>query len=104
MFFFRRNQEEDKYKKPYYSFRSVKAGKVIDLCQEGQNQGTLIIWDGYGGENQQFTLKQKDGEFYFKNRQTKQYLTVEGPHDGARIFASPKTRGQNQRFRIEEKE
>ena len=31
-------------------------------------------------------------------------MTVEGPHDGARIFTSPKTRGENQRFRLEETE
>ena len=33
--FFKRQREEDKYKKPYYSFRSVNAGRVIDLAQEG---------------------------------------------------------------------
>lgn len=100
---FKRNKNENgKFSKPYYSFRNVKSGRVIDLCQEGEHQGTLIIWDGYGGENQQFTVKQKGPNYLLKCRKTKQFLTVEGPQNGARIFCSPKTGEANQFFRIDE--
>ena len=48
---FKRHKKEkgEKFQKPYYSFRSVKAGKVIDVAQDGDSKGALIIWEGYGG-------------------------------------------------------
>ena len=34
--FFKRVKDEDgKYKKPYYSFRNVSSGKVLDIAQDG---------------------------------------------------------------------
>lgn len=100
--FQRTKNENGKWKKPYYSFRSLKADKVIDLCQDGDNQGSLIIWDGYGGENQSFTLIQNGPDVFIKCKHDKQYLTVESEADGARIFTSPKSGQANQRFRIDE--
>ena len=88
--FFKRDKQENKFKKPYYSFRSVNADRVLDICQEGENQGNLIIWDGYGGDNQKFTVKQKNQDFYIKCKKDGQYLTVEGPQNGARVFGAPK--------------
>ena len=74
--FFKRDKQENKFTKPYYSFRSVLADRVLDICQDGENQGSLIIWEGYGGDNQQFTIKQKGDDFYIKCRKDRQYLTV----------------------------
>ena len=75
-FFKRQKNENGKYKKPYYSFRNVKSDRVLDLCQEGEHQGSLVIWDGYAGDNQQFTIKQKGPNYFFKCKKNNQYLTV----------------------------
>ena len=56
--FKRQKNPNGKYKKPYYSIRSVLSGKVLDVAQDGPHQGSTIIWEGYGGDNQQFTLVQ----------------------------------------------
>ena len=102
--FRRTDNANGKFRKPYYSVQSVHAeGKVLDVCQEGENPGSLIIWDGYGGENQAFTIKQKGPHFYFKSKKDKLYLTVEGPHDGAGVYAAPKSKSENQRFTIDER-
>jgi len=56
---FKRTKNADgKYKKPYYSIRGVHANKVVDVAQDGPNAGSLILWEGYAGENQQFTMIQ----------------------------------------------
>lgn len=100
--FFKTKKENGKYQKPYYSLRSVKADKVIDLCQDGENQGSLIIWEGYGAENQSFNIIQSGPEVFIKCKQNKQYLTVESGADGARIYTAPKNNQANQKFRIDE--
>lgn len=48
---FRRTKNANgKFKKPYYSIQSVHAeGKVLDVAQDGDHKGSLILWDGYGG-------------------------------------------------------
>ena len=102
--FFQRQQEEDKFKKPYYSFRSVKADRVLDLAQDGDNQGSLIIWDGHGGENQMFTLKKKGDGFRIRCKQSGRYLTVESAADGARVYGAAKSGQANQTFTIQERE
>lgn len=56
--FKRTKNENGKYKKPYYSLRSVHADKVLDVAQDGPSVGTTIIWEGYAGENQCFTMVQ----------------------------------------------
>ena len=76
-FFKRTDNENGKYRKPYYSLTSVKAERVLDVAQDGDNQGTTILWDGYGGENQMFTLKQKGPDYYLKCKKDTLYLTVE---------------------------
>lgn len=99
-FFNKVKNPNGKYKKPYYSIVSKKAEKVIDLAQDGQHQGTLIIWDGYGGDNQSFTITQSGPDVLLKCRKTGGYLTVESAADGARIFSSPQA-GPTSKFRID---
>ena len=100
--FKRSKNQNGKFQKPYYAIQSAKAeGKVLDVCQDGQHPGTLVIWEGHGGENQQFTIKQKGPDYYLKCKKSRQYLTVDGPQDGARIYAAPKTKAANQRFRLD---
>lgn len=101
-FFNRTKNENGKYKKPYYSFRSVKADKVIDLCQEGEHQGSLIIWDGYAADNQSFTVAQCGPDVYIKCKKDGKYLTVESAADGARIYTAAKNKQPNQKFRLDE--
>jgi hypothetical protein len=102
--FHRQKNDNGKYKKPYYSLVSVKAGKVLDIAQDGEHKGKSIIWDGYAGDNQSFTLAQEGPVYYIKCKQGGLYLTVEGPQNGASFYLSPKQKGnQNQQFKIDEK-
>lgn len=43
--------------KPYYSFRSVHANKVLDIAQEGENKGTATIDKGYAADHQSFAIE-----------------------------------------------
>ena len=103
-FFKRTDNANGKYRKPYYSLNCVASGRVLDVAQDGDYQGQTIIWDGYGGENQQFTLKQKGPDHYLKCKKDNLYLTVSGPEDGAKIYAAPKNKSETQRFRLDERE
>ena len=83
--FRRTDNANGKFRQPQYSVQSVHAeGKVLDVCQEGENPGSFmwIMWDGYAGENQMFTIKQKGPDVYFTCKKDKLYLTVDGPQDG----------------------
>lgn len=57
---FRKKQKNQsgKYTRMYYSFRSVLSGKVLDVAQDGPFKGSTILWEGYAGDNQCFTLVQ----------------------------------------------
>ena len=92
-----------KYRRPYYSIRSVHADKVLDIAQDGPNQGTSILWKGWGGDNQSFTLIQDGPDWYIRSKQGGLVLTVEGPNDGARLYLAPQNGQPNQKFRIDEK-
>lgn len=98
--FSRQKNTNGKYKKPYYSIVSRKAGRVIDLAQDGPHVGSLIIWDGYNGDNQAFTVIQNGPDYLIKCRKNKGYLTVESAADGARIFTAAQP-GPQSRFRLD---
>jgi hypothetical protein len=74
--FNRTKNPNGKYKKPYYSIVSKKAGKVLDVAQDGPCQGSLIIWDGWAGPNQSFTIIQDGADYLIKCRKDGGYLTV----------------------------
>ena len=102
--FHREKKEKGKYKKPYYTLLSCHTDKVLDLSQGGEHAGSLVIWKSNKGENQSFTFVPcGNGEYHIKCRINKTYLTVEGPHNGARVFAGKKSHQANQKFRIDEK-
>jgi hypothetical protein len=42
----------------YYAIKSKHAGKAMDVCQDVDKKGMLIIYDFYGGPNQLFMFKQ----------------------------------------------
>ncbi len=76
--FKRQKNANGKYKKLYYSVRSVHSGKVLDVAQDGPFKGSTIIWEGWAGDNQQFTLVQDGPSYYLKCKvgDGQQYLTV----------------------------
>ena len=91
-----------KYTKTYYSFRSVHSGKVLDVAQDGPFKGSTIIWEGYAGANQCFTLVQENQNWLIKCKQGDLYLTVESDANGAKLHLAPKSSDPKQRFRVDE--
>lgn len=43
-FFDKQKNADGKYQRPFYSFRSVHADKVLDIAQDGPSKGTAIVW------------------------------------------------------------
>lgn len=74
--FHRNKNENGKYTRAYYSIVSKKAGKVIDVAQDGPHKGTTILWDGYNGDNQAFSIIQQGPDYLIKCRLGKGFLTV----------------------------
>ena len=38
--------------------KSIHSGKCLDICQDNnKKRGTAILYDYFGGKNQQFTFK-----------------------------------------------
>lgn len=102
-FFKKQKNESGKYSRLYYSFRSVKSGKVLDIAQDGPFKGSAIQWEGYAGDNQCFTLVQEGPNWLIKCKQGGNYLTVESDANGAKFFLAPKSNDPRQRFKIDEK-
>ena len=90
-----------KFKKPYYSFKSCKSGRVLDMSQQSSKNSQAIIYDQNKGDSQKFIIHQKGPDFILKCRKNNLYLTVEGPQNGARVYGTTKHMGPNQRFRLE---
>lgn len=101
--FKKQKNQSGKYTKLYYSFRSVLSGKVLDVAQDGPFKGSTIIWEGYAGDNQCFTLVQEGPSFLIKCKQGGLYLTVESDANGAKLYLAPKSNDPKQRFKIDEK-
>jgi hypothetical protein len=55
---------------------SVHSGKVLDLAQDGENAGSMIIWEGNAGTNQQWTIVPDGDKFLIKCQKNRQFLTV----------------------------
>jgi hypothetical protein len=102
--FKKQKNQNGKYKRMFYSLRSVNSGRVLDVAQDGPHKGNTILWDGYGGDNQQFTLIQDGPVYYIKCKKNDMFLTVEGPQNGAKFFLSAKSNNPNQQFRVDEKQ
>lgn len=48
-----------------YTICSKKANKVFDVCQDEKDRGILIIYDKYGGLNQQFRVINQGNQVSF---------------------------------------
>ena len=75
----------------------------MDVAQDGPFKGTTILWEGYGGDNQSFTLVQEGPNFYIKCKQGSgdQYLTVENDSNGSKLFLAKKSTDPRQKFKID---
>ena len=40
----------------YFQIESKHSGRVLDVCQDTEEKGLLIIYDSYGSPNQTFML------------------------------------------------
>lgn len=89
----------------YFTIASKSSGRVLDLCQEGENKGKLIIYDSWGAQNQQFAIVHVSPlEVLLVNRQTGLCLTLANNSDknGAVIVEEPPNNRNSQRFRVQE--
>ncbi len=89
----------------YYEIESKSAGRVLDMCKEGDNRGKLIIYDSWNAPNQKFAIVHVTPlEVLLINRQTNLCLTVANNSDknGAVIIEEPPTKKYSQLFRIQE--
>lgn len=41
----------------FYTIKSKHTGRTLDVCQDSDKKGMLIIYDLYGGPNQLFMLR-----------------------------------------------
>ncbi len=58
------------------AIKSKAANRVLDVCQDKDALGTLIIYEDYAQENQRFDILQADGYVYLVNKKSGKYLTV----------------------------
>jgi hypothetical protein len=42
----------------YYIVKSKHSGKALDVCQDTDKKGMLVLWESWGGDNQKFNLKE----------------------------------------------
>jgi hypothetical protein len=88
----------------YFTIASKSSGRVLDLCQDGDNKGKLIIYDSWGAQNQQFGIVHVSAlEVLLVNRMTGLCLTVANNSDknGAVIVEEPPNNRPSQRFRLQ---
>jgi hypothetical protein len=73
---------------PTYSIKSKHSGRTLDVCQDADQRGMLIIYDYHGGQNQQFFLKPNGVEIELVSKQSGKSLTVaaNSNKNGAPIF------------------
>lgn len=87
-----------------YVIRSKHSNKVMDVCQDVDKKGMLIIYNHYGGPNQGFYIRSDGVSTNIISKQTGKYLTVAGNSDknGVPVFEEPHTGLDGQKFRIQE--
>lgn len=86
-----------------YTIKSKHAGRVMDVCQDVDRKGMLIIYDGYGGVNQQFVIRPNGVEVELLSKQTGKILTIaaNSSKNGAPVFEEPAKGLEGQRFRLQ---
>lgn len=72
----------------FYTIKSKHAGRVLDVCQDTETKGMLIIYDNFSGPNQLFNLKPSGVEVQIVSKQSGKSLTVaaNSSKNGAPIF------------------
>jgi hypothetical protein len=77
---------------------------VLDICQDKDAFGTLIIYNDYEQPNQRFDiLTTTDDMCYILNRKSGKYLTIaaNSEKNSAPIFEEPVSGIKGQKFRLE---
>jgi hypothetical protein len=84
------------------SIKSKHSGRVLDVCQDIDRKGMLIIYDDYKGPNQLFISKFNGKEVEFICKQSGKSLTVaaNSTKNGAPIFEELVKGLEGQRFRL----
>ncbi|KAK6522681.1 hypothetical protein TWF281_002117 [Arthrobotrys megalospora] len=59
-----------------YKIINARAGNVLDLS--GTDGHSVTGWQWKGGDNQKWTLEQRDGLWVFRNREHGKYLGIAG--------------------------
>lgn len=87
----------------FYSIKSKHAGRVLDVCQDTDTKGMLIIYDSYSSANQMFSLRPNGVEVEIVSKQSGKSLTVaaNSSKNGAPIFEEPSRGLEGQRFRLQ---
>ena len=88
----------------YYTIKSKHSGRVLDICQDTDKKGQLIIYDGCGTDNQIFSLRQQGLEVEIVSKKSNKILTIatNSPKNGAPIVEDSAQGLPGQRFRIQE--
>jgi hypothetical protein len=75
---------------------------VLDVCQDKDAFGSLIIYEDYGQDNQRFDILEAENYVYLRNRRSGKYLTVgsNSEKNFAPIFEEPVTGVPGQKFRL----
>ena len=91
-------------KEEVYTITSKPAKKVLDVCQDADKKGMLIIYDAYGGPNQQFIIRPKGVDVQIVCKKSGKALTVadNSNKNGAPVFQDPSQGLEGQHFRIQE--
>ena len=86
----------------YFAIKCKAGGRCLDVAQDGPEKGNLIIWDYWGGPNQQWGFVSEGGQKMLVNKQG-QYLTIEqsSNQDGANIIGAPYQGAPGQKFGLQ---
>lgn len=76
--------------------------RVLDVCQDKDGLGMLIIYYDYLQLNQRFDIYTDSSSVYFVSKKTGKYLTVgaESDKNGAPIFEEPESNLASQKFKL----
>lgn len=89
---------------PSYSIRSKHANKVLDVCQDTDRKGMLIIYDNYKQPNQLFKFVNAGSGYHIVSAKSNKMLTVaaNSSNNGVPIFEEPLPNLEGQVFRLKQ--
>jgi hypothetical protein len=87
----------------FYSIKSKNGGRALDVCQDADKKGMLIIYDFYGGPNQLFMLKPNGNAVELVSKQSGKSLTIvnSSSESGALIFEEESKNLEGQLFKLQ---